>query len=577
MSNTCPSCGSSNPTDFDDSTGRLVCTNCGHVVNDSFIVSEISFGETSSGAARVQGSYVAEGQTHAGGGGGRFRSGNSLESREQIIQNGRRKIVELAGAVNCPEHFADHAQRWFTLSVTHNFNRGRKTQFVIACCLYIVCRLEKSSHMLIDFSDILNVNVFSLGHTYLQLVQILEVRLPHIDPTVYVYRFAKHLDFGSEQTKVANDALRIIQRMSRDWMVQGRRPSGICGAALILAARMNNFRRSVREVVYVVKVADLTIQKRLDEFKDTKSGDLTVEEFRNIWLEQAHDPPSYGPKASKRRKRVRDVNDDGEVVEDPQDITIVTTPVAPSPPPNTLPSTAPSAPPSTLPSAAPSAPTSTPPSAPPSAAATPVMLLDRPLRLDADGFVIPELPIPSPLPTSSLPGTPIDATDPATPQGTGKAQEDQHSAIAEEVIESEIASLLDGSAAVIMEELREADRQAREERAASTISDDPDNLDDVDDDFEVQNALLTEEERDLKEKIWVEFNKDYLLKRLKKETDLRNGIIKTARKRKRNKPRDSNSEDMAATPADSAKNMLMRRSYSKKINYKAIEGLFEDD
>ena len=88
MSNTCLSCGSSNPTDFDDSTGRVVCTNCGHVVNDSFIVSEISFGETSSGAARVQGSYVAEGQTHAGGGGGRFRSGNSLESREQIIQNG---------------------------------------------------------------------------------------------------------------------------------------------------------------------------------------------------------------------------------------------------------------------------------------------------------------------------------------------------------------------------------------------------------------------------------------------------------------------------------------------------------
>ena len=71
-------------------------------------------------------------------------------------------------------------------------------------------------------------------------------------------------------------------------------------------------------------------------------------------------------------------------------------------------------------------------------------------------------------------------------------------------------------------------------------------------------------------------NMNIIVKRLKKETDLRNGI-KTARKCKKNKPRDSNSEDMAATPADSAKNMLMRRSYSKKINYKAIEGLFEDD
>ena len=45
-----------------------------------------------------------------------------------------------------------------------------------------------------------------------------------------------------------------------------------------------------------------------------------------------------------------------------------------------------------------------------------------------------------------------------------------------------------------MGELQEADRQACEKRATSTISDDPDSLNDVDDDFEVQSALLTEEE-----------------------------------------------------------------------------------
>jgi transcription factor IIIB 90 kDa subunit len=67
------------------------------------------------------------------------------------------------------------------------------------------------------------------------------------------------------------------------------------------------------------------------------------------------------------------------------------------------------------------------------------------------------------------------------------------------------------------------------------------------------------------------------VKRLKRITDERNGIIKTARKRRKTKPRDSNSEDLASTPAESAKAMLQRRSYSKKINYKAIEGLFEDD
>jgi len=52
-------------------------------------------------------------------------------------------------------------------------------------------------------------------------------------------------------------------------------------------------------------------------------------------------------------------------------------------------------------------------------------------------------------------------------------------------------------------------------------------------------------------------NMDIIVKQLNKETDLRNGIIKTAKKRERNKPHDSNSQEMTATPANCAKNMLM--------------------
>ena len=93
-------------------------------------------------------------------------------------------------------------------------------------------------------------------------------------------------------------------------MMTGRRPAGVCGAALILAARMNNFRRTVREVVYVVKVTDMTIEKRLEEFTYTESGKLTVTEFRNHGdrLETECDPPAFYRQfleKKKRRKRVK--------------------------------------------------------------------------------------------------------------------------------------------------------------------------------------------------------------------------------------------------------------------------------
>ena len=117
--------------------------------------------------------------------------------------------------------------------------------------------------------------------------------------------------------QVAKDAVRIVQRMNRDWMTPGRRPAGICGAALILAARMNNFRRTVREVVYVVKVQEQTIFHRLEEFKNTESSGLTVDEFRTIDLERFADPPAYtkekhGKKKRGRKRKHVEFDDDGD-------------------------------------------------------------------------------------------------------------------------------------------------------------------------------------------------------------------------------------------------------------------------
>jgi transcription factor IIIB subunit 2 len=99
-------------------------------------------------------------------------------------------------------------------------------------------------------------------------------------------------------------------------MTKGRRPAGICGAALLLAARMNNFRRSVEEVVQVVKIADSTVRKRLEEFKGTRSGELTIADFRSVWLEEEMDPPAFikgKEKEEREKEETRAGEEDGEV------------------------------------------------------------------------------------------------------------------------------------------------------------------------------------------------------------------------------------------------------------------------
>jgi len=58
------------------------------------------------------------------------------------------------------ERHMEAAQRYYNLAILNDFNKGRKTVNVASACLYIVCRMEKTSHLLIDFSDVLQVCIF---------------------------------------------------------------------------------------------------------------------------------------------------------------------------------------------------------------------------------------------------------------------------------------------------------------------------------------------------------------------------------------------------------------------------------
>lgn len=126
--------------------------------------------------------------------------------------------------------------------------------------------------------------MYELGATYLKLRSCLNLDqiLPEIDPAVYNIRFANRLDFGPMATTVARDASRLIKRFKADWMTAGRRPAGICGACLVIAARMSDFLRTPEEVAQVVKVSPLTIKKRLVEFAGTAAANKTVEEWRAL-------------------------------------------------------------------------------------------------------------------------------------------------------------------------------------------------------------------------------------------------------------------------------------------------------
>lgn len=190
-------------------------------------------------------------------------------------------------------HYVDSAHRLFSVAVERNFTQGRKRAHVIAACLYTSCRQEKSQHMLIDFSDALQINVYTLGTCFLKFRRLLGLKLEIIDPALYIYRFAAHLNLDEKANQVAMTALRLVSRMKRDWIVAGRRPAGICAAALLIAARAHGFERQHHDVTKVLKVCGLTVMTRVREFEATPSANLTLNRFHNEDIEAEVDPPVF--------------------------------------------------------------------------------------------------------------------------------------------------------------------------------------------------------------------------------------------------------------------------------------------
>ncbi|KAH8652737.1 hypothetical protein BGZ60DRAFT_533599 [Tricladium varicosporioides] len=612
-----------------------ICKGCGQIIEESNIVAEVQFGESSSGAAVVQGSFLGADQGTARSIGPAFRrAGGDSNTREHTVREGKKHIASMAAFLRLNQTCVDQATQILKIAAINNFIQGRRMDVVCAVALYSAARQQKQCGvMLIDFADKISVNVFKLGRTFKALHKAVHFAREGLRPVIcedLIWRFASKLDFGDDTDKVAEDAVRMVQRMGKDWITVGRRPSGVCGACLILAARMNNYRRTVTEVVYIVKVTTHTIQKRLEEFKYTPSSALTIEEFiNNEFLETAQDPPSFYEQTeefqkNKKRRRRRRGHDGLDIMEDENNEQNAEGIVENGP--NKRQKTG---------------------------STTSDVVPTVELRRDADGFAIPPTPAQTQLsepaapqqedteepeditPTMDMPASLIDpdlvdvvladktntsmeklieafggrrplagdeelatevneeqgTTSPSKPRLKGRPPQrqvvvPQEWESAEQELSSQISEMIadpttvDHAVSYARAQQRAAEHMLRIADHTKAINMDVNiGEDEFENDPDVRDSILSPDQAAIREQIWVNENKVWLrnqqIKAYKKKLEER-GPPKAKRNRKR-KPRIGEGQtEPASSPGAAIAATMKLRKFSKKINYDAISNLVDD-
>ncbi|XP_061609434.1 BRF1 RNA polymerase III transcription initiation factor subunit b isoform X3 [Phyllopteryx taeniolatus] len=504
----CKTCGGAD-IDVDQARGSAVCTGCGSVLEDNIIVSEVQFVEGSGGVSSAVGQFVStDGPAKTPLLGSGFHTSVGKESRAQTLQSGRRQIHHLGNQLQLNQHCLDTAFNFFKMVVSRHLTRGRKTEHIIAACLYLVCRTEGTPHMLLDLSDLLQVNVYILGKTFLLLARELCINAPAI--------------------------------------------------ALLVAARMHMFRRTVKDVIGVVKVCQATLRKRLTEFEDTPTSQLTVDEFMKVDLEQECDPPSFSAAQHKTKmqqlerqltKKLNEVEGEINCYQDQIESELEKS---------------------------------------------------RPkLRGVYAAYVHKMDPQDKDIPA----GSPPDAEDrnlrsaarhltqnflcQVMREEEGRGHKDAD--VGEPAEESDggpssrrrlpVAGVLESSAAL---ELRQSFRIFGEDRADGDVSDGDENSEggdlDLDgiDEREIDKYILSDKEVQVKTRLWMQQNREYLQEQKEKEERIRKEKEQGTYKEKASKPKKKKKKKdsvQASTAGEAIKKMLERKKISTKINYDVLKDL----
>ncbi|KAH9784706.1 cyclin/Brf1-like TBP-binding protein [Citrus sinensis] len=256
---------------------QLCCDRCGKVLEDHNFSTEATFVKNAAGQSQLSGNFVRTIQSEYGA------------SRERLMEKAFDDMRQMKNALNIGEsdEIVHVAKRFYGIAVARNFTKGRRTEQVQASCLYLACRYE-------------------LGAVYLQLCQVLYIAdesnvLKQVDPSIFLHKFTDRLLPGGNK-KVCDTARDILASMKRDWITTGRKPSGLCGAALYISALTHGLKFSKSDIVKIVHICEATLMKRLIEFENTDSGSLTIEDFmarkKELHEGVAANLPNNGPKVS---------------------------------------------------------------------------------------------------------------------------------------------------------------------------------------------------------------------------------------------------------------------------------------
>ncbi len=195
-----------------------------------------------------------------------FRMGRALGSLEKSINQAIQLIDEIAAKLELPSNVKEEAAKYYREAASKGLTRGRSIESMVAAVLYAACRSHQVPCTLEEIAKFLKMRDFEakreVARNYRLLIRDLDIKIPVIEPEMFVYRIAGELNLPEP---VVVEAIKVIREARKRGLTAGKDPSGLAAATVYLAALKQGYRKTQKEVASVAGVTEVTIRNRYKE------------------------------------------------------------------------------------------------------------------------------------------------------------------------------------------------------------------------------------------------------------------------------------------------------------------------
>ncbi len=270
--------------------GMRVCKNCGIVLGRAYISAEkraYTAIEVKNrrrteprwrnfGPRTVIGinSPDAKGQVIGGKRGAMFNrlskiQGSLVSSIERNYWEARPKINQLAQKLNIPDHILETAWKIYSEVARQKLTMGRSIDGFVSASLYAAIRIHDFPRLLEEVVDVALMPLRSvhrsLGLLVRNVLPVLHLKYKPVSPEPLIFRFGNDLNLSVLVQKKASDLLKTALRHGLQKI--GKDPKGLAAAALYMAAKSSNEKRTQTEIADATRITEVTLRTRAKQIK----------------------------------------------------------------------------------------------------------------------------------------------------------------------------------------------------------------------------------------------------------------------------------------------------------------------